>query len=340
MRPSARAADAVSRFAEVMVPVMAQGTPDAVRGQAADALARFLPYDACDLRSANEQRRELVPVLSRGVHSAQVMQLGDVVYGQGLSGWVALHREPLLTNAAQLDPRAVLLPGTPSTPEAVIGIPLIAGAHLKDVLIVRRQGDAAAFTDIEFELARSFADLVAVALENADVRARLEQEANTDPLTGLPNRRYFSEELSRRAKTALEQGGKLTVLLVDVDGLKLTNDTLGHSEGDRLLATVARTLLTGLREGDLAARLAGDEFAVLLHTDATAARVIARRLERAIDREAQTATHLRGVGASIGWAELGTDARDPEELLIAADRSMYETKRRNHQRAQRPTSGR
>ena len=185
-------------------------------------------------------------------------------------------------------------------------------------------------------LARSFADLVAVALENADLRAWLEQQANTDPLTGLPNRRYFSEQLSQRASTAHDEGSKLSVLLIDVDRLKLTNDTLGHNAGDRLLATVAQTLTSNLREGDLAARLAGDEFAVLLsHTDAVEARVIAARLVRAISSAAQTTTGIRDAGASVGWAELDTKSGDVEELLSEADRSMYQAKSRNHSRARR-----
>jgi len=151
---------------------------------------------------------------------------GDVTYGQGLSGWVALHRQALLTNTAQLDPRAIRIPGTPSVPEAAIAIPLIATGSLKDVLVVRREGYDVAFTETEFALARSFADLIAIALDNADLRVRLEQQASTDPLTGLPNRRYFSEALGVRARTVHEEGGTLSVLLIDVDGLKLTNDTL------------------------------------------------------------------------------------------------------------------
>jgi diguanylate cyclase (GGDEF)-like protein len=339
--PADRRADAetVTRFTELVVPVMAQRTPESVRRQAADALALFLPYDSCDVRSADEQRRELIPVLSRGAHSAEVMLHGDVSYGQGLTGWAALHRQALVTNVAQRDPRAVRVPGPPSVPEAALVVPLIAGGRLKDVFAVRRDGHDAVFTETEFALARSFADLVAVALENADLQARLEQDANTDPLTGLPNRRYFYEQLSRRARTAHDEGSKLSVLVVDVDGLKLTNDTLGHSAGDRLLAAVARALSSGLRDGDLAARLAGDEFAVLLsRTGAAEASIVARRLALAINSAAETATGVRGAGASVGWAELGTEYLDPEELLVAADRSMYREKSRNHRRARRPAS--
>ena len=333
-------AEAYRRFTEVVGPVMAQGTADSVRREAVDALAVFMPYDACDVRSANEQRRELLPVLSRGPHAAEVMLQGDLTYGQGLSGWVALHREALLTNVARLDPRSVRVPGTPSVPEAAMGIPLVAGDRLKDVFLVRREGYDVSFTENEFALARSFADLVAIALENADARALLEQRANTDPLTGLANRRYFSEEFTRWAKEAQQEGIKLSVLLIDVDGLKLTNDTLGHHEGDRLLTTVAHTLSSELRGPDVPARLGGDEFAILLpHTGSIEASTIARRLARIINGAAQATTSLRGVGASVGWAEHGVDGRDPDELLIAADRSMYAAKRLNHQRTHRPARG-
>lgn len=333
-------AEAHRRFTEVIGAVMAQETADSVRRRAVDALAMFIPYDACDVRAANDQRRELIPVLSRGVHAAEVMLRGDVTYGHGLTGWVGLHREALLTNSAQLDPRAVLLPGTASTPEAVIGIPLVAGGRLKDVFLVRRQGYRAFFTESEFTLAQTFGDMVAIALENADVRARLEQQANTDPLTGLPNRRYFTAQLGRRATAAQQEDTKLSVLLIDVDGLKLTNDTLGHHEGDRLLVALAQTLSADLRQNDLAARLAGDEFAVLLsHTAATEATMIAQRLGRSLTSAAQAITGLRTVGASVGWAELGSDGRDAEELLIAADKSMYAVKRRNHRQTRRSPIG-
>ena len=328
-----READAYRRFAEVLGPVLTQASVEAVRKEAAEALARFLPYDAFDLRVADAERRELVPVLARGPRAAVVMRTGRISYGLGLSGWIAAHQEPLLANDAFLDPRTILVSGTPPTPEAVMGVPLVVRGRLKNVLLVRRFGPVATFSDSELALTRCFADLVAIALDNADARATLEEQATTDPLTGLPNRRRFTEELIRQAAAAEQNGEQLSVLLIDVDGLKLTNDTLGHHEGDRLLMAVAEKLKSELREGDLAGRIAGDEFGVLLRqTDSAQASVIARRLADAITTHAERTWRLSGVGASVGWAEFAVDGRDPEELLQAADRSMYTVKRQHHSR--------
>jgi diguanylate cyclase (GGDEF)-like protein len=143
------------------------------------------------------------------------------------------------------------------------------------------------------------------------------------------------EELNAAA-AATEPPARLSVLLIDVDGLKLANDTVGHDVGDRLLVTVAEALKAELREDDLAARLAGDEFVALLrYTNGAEAMAIAQRLEDAITKAAQRATGLQDVGASVGWAEYGANGHDPDELLSAADRSMYATKRHHYRRAGR-----
>jgi len=332
-----REAGAYRRFTEVVGPVLAQRCVDSVREEAADALARFLRYDAFDLRQADGETRELVPVVARGPRAAAVLERGHGVYGAGLSGWVASRQEALLTNRAHLDPRSLLIPGTPRIPEAVIGVPLLARGRLNHVLSVRRFGGLDTFSEQELVLTRCFGDLVGIALDNANARAELQRQASTDALTGLSNRRHFMEQLANATAAAQALDQMLGVLLVDVDGLKLANDTLGHHVGDRLLSIVADTLRPELADGDVAARLAGDEFAALLPgTDAVRASAIACRLEQALNTAARETTGLRGVGASVGWAAHPTDGHDPEELLLAADRSMYETKRRHHRFARRP----
>lgn len=331
-----READAYRRFAEAVAPVLAQTSVDSVRREAADALARLLPYDAFDLRTADQQRRELVPVLARGPRAAVVMRRGRIKYGVGLSGWVASHEEPLLANDGPRDPRAMIISGTPPLPEAVLGVPLAARGQLKDVLLVRRFGDVARFSEAELALTRCLADLVAIALDNADARERLHQEAITDPLTGLANRRHFMEELAKAVSVAEHLGQDLSVLLIDVDGLKLTNDTLGHHVGDRLLTAVADTVRAELDDHCVAARLAGDEFAVVLQqTHPAQARAIARGLEHAINKEVRETVGLPDCGASVGHAGLGIKSNDVEGLLRAADRSMCKTKRRHHRNAAR-----
>jgi diguanylate cyclase (GGDEF)-like protein len=154
---------------------------------------------------------------------------------------------------------------------------------------------------------------------------RLDQAANTDPLTGLSNRRgfdaLFDEEVYRATRTARP----LTLMLVDLDRLKTINDDFGHAAGDVALKLVADVLRTG-RRTDRCARLGGDEFAVLLPDTGTAgAAGVAERLVGAVREVAEFAFP---VTLSLGIACTPGDGTTPEELHHAADTALYAAKRR------------
>ncbi|KUL24124.1 putative bifunctional diguanylate cyclase/phosphodiesterase [Actinoplanes awajinensis] len=147
-----------------------------------------------------------------------------------------------------------------------------------------------------------------------------------DPLTGLPNRRMFHEHLAR----AVSSGGpddQVGIMIIDLDGFKAVNDTLGHQAGDQLLQAVGGRLLTGVRDGDLAARLGGDEFAVLLPgvADLAAAAEVADRLVDEIRHDFLLDVGPASVSASIGLTIGGVGA-DDDELLRQADAAMYRAK--------------
>jgi diguanylate cyclase len=155
---------------------------------------------------------------------------------------------------------------------------------------------------------------------------RLERLADTDPLTGLFNRRYLEVRSIEAISRARRDGKRLSMLVVDVDGLKKINDTFGHSEGDAVIRTVAESIATSVRVGDVAARVGGDEFAILLPragvSDALAAG------GRIADEVARRAGTVRApLSVSVGVAELdGDPARSLSELLEAADRALYDAK--------------
>lgn len=154
-------------------------------------------------------------------------------------------------------------------------------------------------------------------------------QANFDSLTGLPNRRLFFDRLSQEIKISKRTDLSLALLFIDLDGFKQVNDTLGHDMGDIVLADVANRILACVRESDTVARLAGDEFIVILKGMKDQSRIdsiahsIIERLQEAFDLE----TTEMFISASIGIAIYPDDGSDVETLMKNADQAMYEAKK-------------
>lgn len=172
-----------------------------------------------------------------------------------------------------------------------------------------------------------------LVLQMLDITARKQYEdqlriyAERDWLTGLLNRRRFDEELQRAAAESRRHGTPATLLVCDLDNIKLVNDTLGHSTGDRLIRSVARVLGERVRKSDVLARMGGDEFAVLLtQTGVEQARAMAESLRAAVlELELLAGGQRVRTTLSIGLAPVG-EGLSAEEALIAADVAMYEAK--------------
>jgi diguanylate cyclase (GGDEF)-like protein len=154
----------------------------------------------------------------------------------------------------------------------------------------------------------------------------LRTRATRDPLTGLLNRAAFEEALHREVAGA-DRDTPPALLLIDLDGFKQVNDTLGHLVGDEVLVRVSRLLEAGVRRSDVVARLGGDEFAILLpRTRRNKAVELGHRLLRRADEDAELRDERAPVGFSIGVAWLSSP-RTGAELVAAADEAMYRAKR-------------
>jgi diguanylate cyclase (GGDEF)-like protein len=155
-----------------------------------------------------------------------------------------------------------------------------------------------------------------------------EHASQHDALTGLPNRRVFARRLEQALRRARESGGRIAMLVIDLNDFKRINDTLGHAAGDALLHFVAQRLQQGVRAGDTLARLGGDEFAAILPevADRAAAQARAERLARAFDASTEFQGQRLSIGASIGLALYPDDGQDETRLYAAADRAMYASK--------------
>jgi diguanylate cyclase (GGDEF)-like protein len=172
--------------------------------------------------------------------------------------------------------------------------------------------------------------------ELRDANARLEALSNTDPLTGLANRRCLERRLADEIARARRHGVPLTAVALDIDHFKSVNDKHGHDMGDVVLRNVARAMAEGLRSNDLAARPGGEEFLLLLpHTELAGGVTMAERVRGRLERLVHVgpSTTLR-VTASFGVACTQQTATLPagEELLARADRALYEAKRAGRNR--------
>ena len=195
-------------------------------------------------------------------------------------------------------------------------IPVHHAGQIDGVLSVPMRGSVITPDLVEF--CSAFGHLVELSLRNAYVYKALQEEATTDDLTGLPNRRAFDRVISNRPGRM-----KFSIMAIDLDGLKHVNDTMGHVVGDEMLAHAAGAMQSALRQGDVVARMGGDEFAVFLFdADSADAAIVGERILATMDKCPPNAAVP---SVSIGIAT-GDSSSDPFEIMGAADKAMYRAK--------------
>lgn len=185
------------------------------------------------------------------------------------------------------------------------------------------------------EMLGVIANQVAISAKNAEMYRAMEEMATTDGLTGLMNHRTFQERLADLIGRAERQGGRLALLITDIDHFKKVNDTYGHPVGDQVLQRVAAICKSQVRKIDVAARYGGEEFAIILDgTDLAGARLLAERIRSEVER--QQFASVQGpfrCTISLGIAALPDDAREPKTLIAHADHALYEAKHHGRNQA-------
>ena len=212
--------------------------------------------------------------------------------------------------------------------KSFICLPLASHANRLGVIYFYRT-DRDTFTPDEIELLTTCAHLAAEAIENVRLYDQTKEQARTDALTGLYNRREFELRLAEEHRRAARYAKPYALMMLDIDHFKQVNDTHGHPAGDVVLKILANVLRKQLRDVDLAARYGGEEFVVVFpEISGEAAKKVAERVCRAI-----AATPFRlpdgreiGVMVSIGVSGYPKDANTPREVVDCADRALYAAK--------------
>jgi diguanylate cyclase (GGDEF)-like protein/PAS domain S-box-containing protein len=196
-------------------------------------------------------------------------------------------------------------------------VPVVRDERTVGVLAVGWGSVRSSLPERDEELLRLLAAEAAITIHRTDLLARLQSTARTDPLTGLPNRRVWDEDLEREIARARRHGGSLCLAMLDLDRFKAFNDEYGHQAGDQLLAASAAAWRPALRATDTIARYGGEEFALLLpHSDEDSALIVVERLLEVVPL-GQTAS----AGVAV-WD--GTETA--EALLARADSALYRAK--------------
>ena len=257
-----------------------------------------------------------------------------VATGGVRSAWFVFYLLPVLATVFSYDPRSTAVVAA----LAVAGFSYVGAVDaavrttidVRELLFTRIAGYAAIAT-MAYMLTRAMC-AHRVEFERQETRLRevlatTEREAMTDALTAVHNRRALDQALARAASRASRDGHPYSVLLIDVDGLKVLNDREGHAAGDRALRLIATAATEAIRGYDIVARYGGDEFVVVLHDgDLEAARSTADRIRAKAMHLLDADPMARGTRISVGCAAW-RPGLTPDDLVAASDKDMYAAKR-------------
>jgi diguanylate cyclase (GGDEF)-like protein len=311
--------------------VLAEQSLDATLQSMARALRGIVPYTSLAIYEVDAERQLLIPVFAEGLFVEETLadppRLNDSITGKVVRSRQIVHLEPGHPWFGRY-----IIADTPQDLEAIVFCPLIVADHVIGTLNVWREdsapelaGTIPTFSPEEAQLIKRFASLAALAYDNARRRELLSEQARTDELTGLFNRRHFHERLAAELARAQRDTTSVGLVLLDVDDFKRVNDVHGHPVGDQVLVAFAEVLAAHVRAGDVVCRTGGEEFGVILPSaDEGEA---ARCADRLVGAVRDAAWSIGGpMTASAGVAVAPDDAGTVATLFKAADERLLSAK--------------
>jgi diguanylate cyclase (GGDEF)-like protein len=280
-----------------------------------ETITTLLPLDQCRVLLMNEDRTRLDVVYMRGTDRDEYRGVtaanATVDVGEGIAGWVAESRRGAVLGDTEHHPKAAHVKGTTVIDESMLAVPVMFQDEVLAVIVVLKLGLNQYSLD-QLRLLTILANQAAVSIANARLIERLAAAATVDALTGLMNRGAFEEAVNKQMLRPQSWG---TLLMIDVEDLRETNEAYGHRAGDAVLKRIARAIRTSIRGDDLASRWIGDDFAILAPgIDTAQAAVLAGRIEAALQSDR--------ISIQWGTAEYHGDALTAQDLLTAALKSI------------------
>jgi diguanylate cyclase (GGDEF)-like protein len=319
------------------------GTRDEVAERLASATASVVDADVISVLLWDDERAVLELVASVGMTEDAQRALEGLAISAAdtpVLARIMQDSEPQLLTSDPADEFVAGLFGAVGMGSAAV-VPITRGGRFFGVVTAAfKAADVDADGDLVSRLA-GMADHAATALQNSTLLEQVQHQALHDPLTSLPNARLLEDRVNVALAGAARDRHALALLFLDLDHFKPVNDTYGHAAGDAVLVEVGHRLQLALRAGDTVARLAGDEFVILLPrvSDRDDAERVARKLNSVLERPFYTNGDEIHIAASSGLAVFPEGGCDYRTLLREADIAMYRAKAENRSRLVSNSSG-
>ena len=289
-------------------------------------MRKLVPYNAVAIYLVRDDK--LLPEYVTG-DDFRVLSSLQIPMGEGLSGWVAQNRKPILNGNPAVESGYLHGANGGSCLSSALAVPLMGGTEevLGVLALYKRELDA--FSADHLRILLAMAEKIAAAIHNAIKYQAATNSAKVDYMTGLPNARSLFHHLETEVARCRRERGHLAAIVCDLDGFKALNDQFGHLAGNKVLKVFATKLRAACRGYDFISRMGGDEFVLVIPgMSRGAVQEMCRRVDSAAAESAREVCPGGVLSASVGAAFFPEDAREAEHLLVAADKRMYASKNR------------